>query len=87
VIGTDVNILFWLSIGLWMISLVSYALILSGHEQLDRKDARMSFFIPFEVLFHSSGYSRYVRYLYRILVVSAVGAVLTGGLFLLTGTS
>jgi hypothetical protein len=82
-----VNILFWLSIGLWVVCLVSYALILSGNEQLERKGARMSIFIPFEVLFHSSGYSRYVRILYRILVVSAVGAMLTGGLFLLTGTS
>lgn len=80
------NILFWLSIGLWVLSLVSYALILSGSEQLERKDAGRSIFIPFEVLFQGSGYSRYVRILYRVLIGSAVGAMLTGGLFLLTGT-
>lgn len=80
------SIFFWLSIGFWIVTLVSYALILSGDEQLERRDARMSMFIPFEVLFQDSGYSRYSRYLYRTLILSAVLAMVTGGLFLLTET-
>ncbi len=79
------NVLFWLSIGLWIVALVSYALILSGNEQLQRKSARMSVFIPFEALFRSARYSRSRKYLYRILIMSAMGAMVTGGLFLLTG--
>ncbi len=79
------NVLFWLSIGLWVVALVSYALILSGNEQLQRKSARMSVFIPFESLFRSARYSRSRKYLYRILTMSAMGAMVTGGLFLLTG--
>ena len=43
-------------------------------------------FLPFEVLFQDSGYSRYSRYLYRTLILSAVLAIVTGGLFLLTET-
>jgi hypothetical protein len=80
-----VNLLFWVSIGLWVVALVSYALILSGGEQLERKDARRSIFIPFEELLRGSAYSRYSIYLYRTLILSAAGAMLTGGLFLLTG--
>ncbi len=79
------NVFFWLSIGLWVVALVSYALILSGNEQLQRKSARMSVFIPFEALFRRVRYSRTRKYLYRILIVSAMGAMMTGGLFLLTG--
>jgi hypothetical protein len=82
-----VNILFWLSIGFWVVSLVCYALLLSGSEQLERKDVRRPAFIPFEVLFHGSGYSRYSKNLYRALIVSAVAALFTGGLFLLTESS
>ena len=78
------SILFWLSIVLWMVSLVSYALILSGKEQLERKGARMSIFIPFEALLHDGGYSRSLRYLYRTAVLSAIGAMLTGGLYMFT---
>lgn len=81
------NILFWLSIALWAIALSCYALILSGKERLERSNARMSIFVPFEELFESSHYSRYLKYLYRALVLSAVGAMLTGGLFLLSETS
>lgn len=80
------NIFFWMSIGFWLVSLVSYALILSGNEQLERRNAKISMFIPFEMLFHDSGYSRYSRYLCRTLILSAVLAIVTGGLFLLTGT-
>lgn len=79
--------LFWLSIGLWVIALVCYALILSGKERLERRDAGMSIFIPFEVLFDSSRYSYSLKFLYRALVLSAVGAMVTGGLFLLSGAS
>ena len=78
------NVLFWLSIGLWVIALVSYAMILSKNEQLHRSGARMSVFTPFEALFHGARVSRAHWYLYRILVGSALGAMLTGGLFLLT---
>ncbi|NCF29057.1 MAG: hypothetical protein GWP69_16860 [Gammaproteobacteria bacterium] len=80
------NVLFWFSIGLWVVALISYAMLLSANEQLQRKDAGMSVFIPFEKLFHNVGASRARRYLYRTLVVSAIGAMVTGGLFLLTGT-
>ncbi len=79
------NVFFWLSIGLWIVALVSYALILSGNEQLQRKSARMFVFIPFEALFRSARYSRSRKYLYWILIMSAIGAMMTGGLFLLTG--
>jgi hypothetical protein len=75
--------LFWLSIGLWVVALVSYAMILNGNEQLQRKVARMSVFVPFETLFHSVASSRARKVIYRTLVVSAVGAMVTGGLFLL----
>ena len=81
------NVLFWLSIGLWVVALVSYALILSGNEQLQRTSARLSVFIPFEVLFRGTRYSRSLKYLYRILTLSAIGAVVTGGLFLLSGAA
>ena len=81
------KLLFWLSIGLWVIALVCYAMILSGNEQLQRKSARMSVFIPFEALFHGARGSRARRYLNWTLVGSAVGAMVTGGLFLLTRTS
>ena len=79
------NFLFWLSIALWLMTLVAYALILSGNEQLQRKDAGISVFIPFRKLFHSSGHSRSLKYLYPALVLSAIGAIVTGGLYLLTG--
>ena len=78
------SFLFWVSIVLWLATLVSYALILSGNEQLQRKDAGMSVFIPFEALFDSSKYSRSLKYLYRTLVLSAIGAMVTGGLYLLS---
>lgn len=78
------NVLFWLSIGLWVVALVSYAMILGKNEQLHRSGASMSVFTPFETLFHGAGVSRARWYLYRILVGSALGAMLTGGLFLLT---
>ena len=83
----DVDALFWLSIGLWMLALVSYALILSGNEHLERKEARMSAIIPFGALPHGTGYPRCLRQLYRLPILSAIGAMVTGGLFLLTGTS
>ena len=77
------TVLFWVSIGLWVVALVSYAMILNGNEQLQRKVARMSVFIPFETLFHSAGGSRARKYIYRTLVASGLGAMVTGGLFLL----
>ena len=80
-----VNILFWLSIGLWVIALVSYALILDGNEQQERKENLMSVIIPFGTPSHGAVHSRSLRHLYRILVLSAIGAILTGGLYLLTG--
>ena len=77
------NILLWLSIGLWVLALVSYAVILSGNEQLEGKQAM----IPFGARSHSAGHPRPSRHLYRILILSAIGALVTGGLFLLTGIS
>jgi uncharacterized membrane protein YbhN (UPF0104 family) len=79
-----VNVLFWLSIGLWVVALASYAMLLSSNEQLQREDARMSVFVPFEALFQSAGYSRSRRFFYRTLVLSAIGAMVSGGLYLLT---
>ena len=84
---SDVNFLFWLSIGLWVLCLVSYALILSGDEHLERKEVGTSEFIPFRARPPGAAYPRPLRYLYRILILAAIGAMLTGGLFLLTGTS
>jgi hypothetical protein len=81
-----VNFLFWLSIVLWLVALVSYALIVSGKERLERKHARVPVFIPFEALFHSTSYSRSIKYLYRTLFLSAIGAMVTGGFYLLTRT-
>lgn len=52
--------LFWLSIVLWLVSLFSYALILSGHP-------------------------RHRRQLYRTLILAAVAAMVTGGLYMLVG--
>ena len=90
-VDSDVNILFWLSIGLWVLALVSYAVILSGNEQLEEKQARMSSrmtaMIPFGARSHSAGHPRPSRHLYRILILSTIGALVTGGLFLLTGIS
>ena len=80
------NVLFWLSIGLWIVALVSYALILSGNEQLQRTSAKASVFIPFEVLFRGTRYASSLKYLYRILTLSAIGAMVAGGLYLLSGT-
>ena len=54
------QILFWISIGLWLVALVAYALMLSGHVQ--RRDV-----------------------LYRASVACAVGAMITGGLYMLYG--
>jgi len=79
-----VSFLFWLSIALWLVALVTYALILSANEQLQRKGARISVFIPFEALFRGSGYSRSLKYLYRTLILAAIGAMVTGGLYLLS---
>ena len=58
-------------------------MILNGNEHLQRKVARMSVFVPFETLFHSVGGGRARKYLYRTLVASAIGAMVTGGVFLL----
>jgi hypothetical protein len=81
------NVLFWLSIGLWVLALVCYAMILSADEQRHGKGAGTSTFTLFETLFHTTGGSRARRYLYRIQVAAALGAMLTGGLYLLTRTS
>lgn len=78
------NVLFWLSIGLWLLALLCYAVILSANEQLHRKAAGMSTFASLETLISRAGGSVARRYLYRILVGSAVGAMLTGGLYLLS---
>jgi len=78
------KVLFWLSIGLWVVALASYAMILSANEQLQRKGAGISVFMPFEALFQIAGNPRPSRLLYRILVLSAIGAMVSGGLFLLT---
>lgn len=52
-----VSLLFWISVGLWMVALFAYALILSGH-------------------------TRSKRYLYRTVILSAIAAMLTGGLYM-----
>ena len=78
------NVLFWLSIGLWLLALLCYATILSASEQLHRKGAGMSTFASFETLLRSAGGARARRYLYRTVVGSAAGAMLTGGLYLLS---
>jgi len=58
-------------------------MILNGNEQLQRKVARMSVFVSFETLFQSVGGYRTRKYIYRTLVASAIGAMVTGGVFLL----
>jgi hypothetical protein len=77
-----VKVLFWLSTGLWVVALVSYAVILSGSERQLRKETGTPFFIAFEALGQRTGSSRVRRILYRTLVLSAIGAILSGGLFL-----
>ncbi len=84
---SDVIFLFWLSIGLWALCLVSYALILSGDEHLERKEVGTSESIPFEARPPGAAYPRSLTCLYRIVFLSAIGAMLTGGFFLLTGNS
>lgn len=79
------NLLFWLSIALWIVSLLSYALILSGKEQSQRNDARVSGGFVLDALFGGAGYARSLKYLYRTLVLSAIGALVTGGLYLSFG--
>ena len=78
------NVLFWLSIGLWLLALLCYAMILSANEQLHRRGAGMPTFASLETLIRRAGGSGARRYLYRTLLGSAVGAMLTGGLYLLT---
>ncbi len=83
--GPSVSFLFWLSIALWLVSLVSYALILSAREQLRRKDTGRSAGIFFGALFADTGHTGSVKYLYRTLVLSASGALVTGALYLSFG--
>jgi len=78
-----VKLLFWLSIGLWAVALVSYAAILSGSERQHRKETGTPFFIAFEALLQRTGSSRIRGILYGTLMLSAIGALLSGGLFLL----
>lgn len=79
------SFLFWLSIALWLVSLVSYALILSGREQLQRNDMGKPAGNFFGALFGDTGYTGSVKYLYRTLVLSASGALVTGALYLSFG--
>jgi hypothetical protein len=78
-----VKALFWLSFGLWAVALVSYAAILSGSERQHRKETGTPFFIASETLPQHTGSSRIRGILYCMLVLSAIGALLSGGLFLL----
>ncbi len=78
------NVLFWLSIGLWLLALLCYAMILSASEQPHNKGAGASTFAAFETLIQRAGGSGARRYLYRTLVGSALGAALTGGLYLMS---
>jgi len=52
--------LFWISIALWLVTLLAYALMLGG-------------------------YSRSRKFLYRVLIMSAIVAMLTGGLYMAVG--
>lgn len=79
------SFLFWLSIALWLVSLLCYAVILSGNERLDRADRAESASTFFDVLNGGPGYARSLKYLYRTLVLSAIGALATGALYLLFG--
>jgi hypothetical protein len=78
------KVFFWLSIALWLVALMSYVMILSGNEQLQKKDAGKSVFMPLQTLLENAGYSGSRRIFYRTLVLSAIGAALSGGLFLFT---
>ena len=55
-----VGSLFWISIALWLVALLAYALILSGR-------------------------ARPRKYLYQTLILSAIAALVTGGLYMLVG--
>ena len=55
-----VGSLFWISIALWLVALLAYALILSGP-------------------------ARSRKYLYQTLILSAIAALVTGGLYMLVG--
>lgn len=77
------KVLFWLSIGLWLVALVSYAALLSGSERQHGKETGTPSIIAFDALRQGDGSSRVRSILYRTLVLSAIGAMLSGGLFLL----
>lgn len=78
------SVFFWLSISLWLVSLVCYALILSAREDRQRRVAGRPAVAPFETLLERAG-SRASRYLYRTLVLAAAGAMLCGALYLAFG--
>jgi len=80
-----VSVLFWLSIALWLASLVCYALILSAREHRQRRVSRTPSYVPLDALFDRAGDARASRYLYRTLVLSVAGALLCGALYLLFG--
>lgn len=62
-----------------------YAVILSGNERPDRSDSGEPVGTFFDVLYGGPGYARSLKYLYRTLVLSAIGALATGALYLLFG--
>lgn len=81
--GCAVSVLFWLSIALWLASLVCYALILSAGEHRQRRVARTPAYVPLDALFDRVRYARASKYLYRTLALAASGAMLSGAMYLL----
>ena len=79
------SVLFWLSITLWLVSLVCYALILNARELRQRRVEGTPAFVPLDALLERAGHSRGSRYLYRTLMLSAAGAMLCGALYLVFG--
>lgn len=79
------SVFFWVSIALWLVSLVCYALIISAREHRQRRVARTPSYVPLDALFDRAGHTRVLKYLYRTLLCAAAGALASGTLYLLFG--
>lgn len=79
------SVLFWLSIALWLVSLICYALILSAREHRQRRAARTPAYVPLDALFDRVGHARVSRVLFRTLLIAAAGAMLCGAVYLAYG--
>lgn len=73
---------FWLSIALWLVTLVCYALIVSAREHRQRHADNTPAYVPLDALFDRAGHARASKYLLRTLLFAAAGALISGALYL-----